>query len=305
MAYMLDIRKLRMLAELDRLGTIAAVARELRLTAPGVSMQLAALEREVGIPLTERTGRGVALTPAGRLLAQHGADIVDRLSVAEMEATALRDGAAGTYRVAAFPSAVRTIVADAWGALLGDSDSGIRLSVVELEPRDAVAALAAGEVELAVTHSYSNASESVPRGMTATRVATEPVWLATRVEGDTAALADFATDGWIVPHRDLACYEMIQRACGLAGFEPRVVAEATDFAAQLALVAAGVGVALVPKLTVAELPDGVHLRELRMPVFRHVFVVVREATEADAGARSVRARLAASAARLVPDRVPG
>jgi DNA-binding transcriptional LysR family regulator len=103
-----------MLAELDRLGTIAAVAEHLGQIAPGVSMQLAALEREVGVTLTEKSGRNVRLIPAGRLLAQHGMDIVERLTLAEMEVSALCDGAAGTYRVAAFPSAARTIVAATW-----------------------------------------------------------------------------------------------------------------------------------------------------------------------------------------------
>ena len=82
---MIDVRKLRMLAELDRLGTIAAVAEELQLTAPGISMQLSALEKELGITLTERQGRRLALTPAGKLLAEHGRDVLDRLSLAELD----------------------------------------------------------------------------------------------------------------------------------------------------------------------------------------------------------------------------
>ncbi len=130
---MIDVRKLRMLAALDRLGTIAAVAKELHLTAPGVSMQLGALERELGIALTERQGRRLALTPAGRLLAHHGRDVIDRLSLAELEIDALRRGDAGTYRVAAFPSAGRTFVADAWRELLSDG-AGMNLLVTTLEP---------------------------------------------------------------------------------------------------------------------------------------------------------------------------
>jgi len=101
-----------MLAEVERLGTIAAAAQALHLTAPGVSMQLAALEREVGLALTERRGRRVALTPAGQLLARHGRDIVDQVEVAAMEVAALREGTAGTYRVAAFPTAARSFVVD-------------------------------------------------------------------------------------------------------------------------------------------------------------------------------------------------
>src|SRR5690348_14720188 len=115
---MIDVRKLRMLTELDRLGTIAAVAEELHLTAPGISMQLTALERELSVPLTERQGRRLVLTPAGKVLASHGHDILDRLALAELGVESLRRGAAGSYRVAAFPSAARTFVAATWRGIL-------------------------------------------------------------------------------------------------------------------------------------------------------------------------------------------
>lgn len=295
---MLDVRKLRMLAELERLGTIAAVARELRLTAPGVSMQLATLEREVGLRLTERTGRTVTLTPAGRLLARHGHEIVDRISLAEMEVVALREGSAGVYRVAAFPSALRTVVAEAWRAAR-QTDAGIQLRAIEREPQDAVAALIAGEVELAVIHSYSNMAAQGLEDAAATLIATEPVWLAHRDDVAIADLRDYSNSDWIVPVSALSCSEMVDRACGAAGFAPRVVAEATDFASQLSLVAAGAGVALVPQLTVAAVPDGVHLSELVEPVYRHLYVVTRNGAESDAGLRTVADLLAASAARLV------
>lgn len=309
---MLDVRKLRMLAELDRLGTIAAVARSLHLTAPGVSMQLAALEREVGLQLTERSGRMLTLTPAGRLLARHGHGVVDMLSLVDMEVDALKNGSAGTYRVAAFPSAARTIVADAWKIIVDDPALGLSLQLIELEPEDSLPALTSGEVELTITHSYSNLPRSSPSSLVATRIAAERVWLAVRdddprlgrgdagVEGLVpAVLADYARCDWIVPHRQLSCYEMIRRACGTAGFTPTVVAEATDFLVQLALVSAGAGVALVPQLTVAQLPPNVVLRPLAEPVFRHDFVLTRASSQADAGLLRLRDLLAASAARLV------
>ena len=153
---MLDVRKLRMLSTLERVGTIAAVAAELHLTAPGISMQLSALERELGVALTERQGRRLALTPAGRVLASHGRDILDRLALAEMEVDAIRGGTVGMYRVAAFPSAARTFVTDAWSALRADR-AGVELTLTTPEPEAALALLVAGETDLAVVHSYSNA----------------------------------------------------------------------------------------------------------------------------------------------------
>lgn len=294
-----------MLAALDRLGTIAAVARELHLTAPGVSMQLAALEREAGVALTEKHGRGVALTPGGLLLARHGRDLVDRLSLAEMEVAALREGAAGTYRLAAFPSAARTIVADAWRRIIDDPATGIRLTLVELEPQDALPALTAGDVAIAVTHAYSNMNTAAPDSLVVELIATEPVWLAVRDDDPLAArgvadLRDFSEHDWVIPHREWACYEMALRACGLAGFEPRHVAEATDFSAILSLVSAGVGVALVPQLTVVQKPRNVTLLPLAAPVFRHDFIATRRSMDADPGIRALSRLLAASAAQLVP-----
>lgn len=296
-----------MLAELDRLGTVAAVAAELHLTPPGVSMQLAALERELGLPLTERRGRGLALTAAGRTLAAHGGAVSDLLSLAELEVAALRDGAVGTYRVGAFPSIARTVVAEAWRTLSGDDGLGIRMELLEFEPRDALSALAAGEVDIALTHAYSNMAETVGPGFVATLIAVEPVWLAVPasdpvVTDGPADLGRFADHDWVVPHRRWTCYEMTERACGLAGFAPRSVAEATDFAVLLALVGAGAGVALVPELTVADVPDGVRLIPLAAPVVRNDYAVIRAGSATDPGLLRVRSLLGETAAGLLAER---
>jgi DNA-binding transcriptional LysR family regulator len=289
----LDVRKLHMLAEVQRLGTIAAAAQALHLTAPGVSMQLAALEREVGLALTERRGRRVALTPAGQLLARHGRDIVDQVEVAAMEVAALREGTAGTYRVAAFPTAARSFVAQAWRQLVEEPASGAALRLVELEPIDSLPALAAGEVDLAVTHSYSNVVPLDHPGVETTQIAREEVFLATSravapAPGQSppagpVRLADYAHESWIVPHHRWSCYEMIERACGLAGFAPHAVAEATDFSTQLALVAAGVGVALIPNLGCLAIPEHVMLRRLTQPVHRHLHLATRRNGRTDPG----------------------
>jgi DNA-binding transcriptional LysR family regulator len=288
-----------MLAEVARLGTIAAAAHALHLTAPGVSMQLAALEREVGLPLTERRGRRVALTPAGQLLAKHGRDIVDQVGVAAMEVTALREGIAGTYRIAAFPTAAKSFVAHVWRQLVENPASGPALRLVELEPVDSLPALAAGEVDLAVTHSYSNVAQTAPPGIESTQIAREEVFLAVPRTGtslprsgqhpqadpigEPARLADYEREGWIIPHHRWSCYEMVERACGLAGFAPQAVAEATDFSTQLALVAAGVGVALIPNLGCIAIPEHVMLRRLAQPVHRHLHLAARRAWQADPG----------------------
>ena len=301
-----------MLAELERLGTIAAVARELHLTAPGVSMQIASLERDVRLKLTQRHGRNVTLSPAGRLLARHGHDIVDMLALAERESDALRDGAAGTYRVAAFPSAARTIVADTWANLQRNPDIGLHLELLENEPDDAMAALHRGEVEVAITHAYSNTPAQTPGELVSARIGVENVWLAVHrddpsmADGEAVAdLSDCAQHDWVVPHRQSFCYEMVRRACGLAGFEPRIVAEATDFSVILSLVSAGAGVALVPQLTIATLPPGVVLLPLTAQVHRYLFVVTRPSTSTDPGIRRLTDLFRSSAAEFTHhDRLP-
>ncbi len=310
-----------MLTELDRLGTLSAVAAALHLTAPGISMQIAALERETGLPLTERQGRNVVLTPAGRLLADHGRDIMDQLSVAEMEVAALREGSSGTYRLAAFPSAARTVVARAWREILSGTGTYPSLELVEMEPQDALPALAAGEVDAALTHSYSNAAPDVRPGLYMELLGTEPVVLAARADHDvfsrlpedrgTGALTPepvdlrlLATAAWIIPNRRWACCEMVERACGMAGFAPLAAAEATDFSTQLALVSAGVGVALIPSLALAAVPDDVALRPLAQPVSRSLFLARRTSARADAGSRRLAELLARATTAALNDSAP-
>jgi len=291
-----------MLAELQRLGTIAAVAEELHQSAPGVSMQLTALERELEVKLTERQGRRVVLTAAGAVLAAHGHDILDRLSMAELELDALRSGSVGRYLLTAFPSAARTFVADVCRSILTDPGSALEVGISTLEPEAALAALTAGGVDLAVIHSYSNVARELPGGVTARVIGAEPVWLAVRTterrpqDGGTAQLGDYSEHPWITPTREVTCYSMVERACGLAGFRPRIVAETMDFGVQLELVAAGAGVALVPSLTVDRLPDGVELLDLSAPVERSLLLAMREPRAADPGIRTLSVLLADAAA---------
>lgn len=295
-----------MLVELDRLGTIAAVARHLHQTAPGVSMQISALEREVGVPLTEKDGRSVRLTPAGRLLAQHGIEVVERLTLAETQVHALRDGSAGTYRVAAFPSAARTIVAATWSDLRAAGGS-LRIELTEMEPAESSSALRAGDVDLAITHTYSSLEPMDSRGLSVRPLCVEPVRLAVPTARGWSGPVDLhrlAAEDWLVPRRDTGCFAMAVRACGAAGFAPRVTAEATDFTVLLALVGVGAGVALVPELAVDRLPDGVQLLTLDQPVDRHLFVATRSSSDADPGLSRLRAAIARACAAVrgvVPD----
>lgn len=308
---MIDVRKLRMLAALQRLGTIAAVADELHLSPPGVSQQLAALEKELGLQLTQRQGRRVTLTPAGSLLATHGHDIVDRISLAELELDALRAGTVGRYALTAFPSAARTFIADTCRHFVSDDGSALELHISSSEPEAALDALSSGAVDLAVIHSYSNVPRDIPCDMATRTIGTEPVWLATRspehLNGaePTTRLEDYADQAWIAATDDVTCFDMVERACGLAGFRPRIVAESMDFSVQLELVAAGVGVALIPDLAVTTIPEGVSILGLAAPVERTVFLAARTPRFAEPGIQTLTAIIeATAAARFKAPRLP-
>jgi DNA-binding transcriptional LysR family regulator len=295
-----------MLSSLERLGTIAAVAEELHLTAPGISMQLNALERELGVALTERHGRRLALTPAGRVLAEHGHEILDRLALAEMEVDAIRGGRVGRYRVAAFPSAARTFVADAWKSIQSEN-AGLDVVVTTPEPEHALALLVAGETDLALVHGYSNIPRDLPDGVGSEPLGVEPIWLAIRADDPLAAsevdLADLASHQWVTAERSLTCFQMTERACGLAGFRPTIVAETTDFAVQLELVRNGAAVALIPQLAIAAVPPQVKLARPRQELERHIFAARRTAMHADPGlATLVTALRLAADARLKPSK---
>lgn len=296
---MIDVRKLRLLAALDRLGTISAVAEEVHLSAPGVSMQLSALESELGVQLTHRRGRRLVLTAAGHVLAAHGHDILGRLSLAELDLESLREGSIGRYTLTAFPSAARTFVAEASKRVLNEA-AAFELRLTTSEPDAALAQLLSGAADLAVIHSYSNVPRGLPSGISSRPIGHEQVWLATR-DVDTVPtvpvrLEDYADAPWIAPNPEVTCFTMMERACGLAGFQPRVVAESMDFAVQLEWVAAGVGVALVPALTVAKLPDDVVLRELERPVERSIHLAARTPVFADPGVQTLARILTDSAA---------
>jgi DNA-binding transcriptional LysR family regulator len=275
---MLDVRRLALLRELALRGTVAAAAESLHLTGPAVSQQLAILEREAGVPLLERQGRTLALTDAGRLLVTHADVVLADVARAESDLAALRGGTLGTVRIAAFPSAARTLVAGAWPAA-----TGLTLRLREQEPDAALAALARREADVAVVHAYSLLPRALPE-VDAAHLLDDPVLLALDpaeaarrgfAAGRPVRLADVADLGWLVPGAGTSCHEMIERACGAAGFVVRPVAEATDFAVLGALVAAGAGVALIPRLALPTARDGIALFRPADPVTRTVTAVTR------------------------------
>lgn len=288
---MLDVRRLRVLQYLATHGTVAAAAQALHLTAPAISQQLAALEREVGLPIVEKQGRTLRLTPVGELLVSHAEIVLSDLAAAESALEAMRGGGQGKVRIAAFASAARTLVAPTWQRLLGageEADVSLELELVEQEPDAALEALRRRDVDMAIVHGYTVLPRDFPSGCEQTKLLKEPVLLAIHPDhatrmgigpGEAVDLARLSGSPWLTPGPETSCYEMIQRACGAAGFVPAIRSRSSDFSVLAALVTAGAGAALLPRMALpATTPGPISLHPLLHPVTRTVYAVSRNGT---------------------------
>ena len=295
------MRRLRVLHAVSAYGSVTAAAAALGYSAPAVSQQLAALEREVGMRLTERAGRGLELTPAALILVAHTDALLARLEAAEADLAALRDQIAGRVALAAFPSAAASLVPAAWAALAGSAPQ-VRLDLTEMEPEESLPAVLRGETDVAVAHEYDLLPRPLDPLFERRELLADPVVLAVPAGHPLAAepaipLSDLAGQPFLAPRESTSCAEMIQRACARAGFVPRVVARATDFQVLLSLVAAGAGVTLVPGLAARWLPPGVRLVPPAEPVTRRVFTVSRRGGDRKPAVRVVLDALTDAAAR--------
>ncbi|MFC0506097.1 LysR family transcriptional regulator [Micromonospora costi] len=272
---MLDVRRLRLLRDLARLGTIAAVAQAHTYTPSAVSQQLSALEREAGVALLERTGRRVGFTAAGRVLVAHAETVLAALEETTAALAAIATGPTGPLRIGAFPTAVRTLL-PATLVALGDRYPGLELTVTELDPVAVPAALHERRLDVGLLHDYDVAPVEPDPALDAVPLLDETVFLAVADApgtdpsgvGGVPVAGEDPLDGvrdlpWIVASPGTLCHTVTLHVCRAAGFAPRVRHQADDFATVLALVAAGQGVSLVPQLAAVDPPAGVRLLPLR------------------------------------------
>jgi DNA-binding transcriptional LysR family regulator len=277
---MLDVIRLRVLVAVARHGSVTAAARALNYAQPSISHHIARLEAETGARLLQRAGRGVRLTDAGRLLAERAEEIIGRLDAAEAELAAHVGLRQGRVRLAAFPSALGTIVPAA-AARLEAETPGMDLMLTEAEPPEALRMLRAGYVDVALVfqHYQQDADPAPPtaaeEGTRGRLLLDEPVHLVTAAgqagPAGSAGLSAYAEHRWIAGCE--RCRSYLIRQCGLAGFTPKVAFTTDDYVAVQALVAAGLGVTTLP---------GLCLRAARHPGIaatalpgarRHVFAV--------------------------------
>lgn len=274
---MLDIRKLRLLRELSHRGTIAAVAAALTYTPSAVSQQLSALEREAGVPLLERTGRTVRLTPAATTLVEHTESILEILHRASADLADAATSLSGTLRIGTFPTAVPTITTPAVVTLSTDHPS-LNLLVSELDPAKMADALRSDSLDLALIQEYDHVPLAREPGIGREPLMEEAVHLAAL---DAISLHDSHEAPWIAGTPGTLCHTLTIRACEADGFTPYIRHHADDFGAVLALVAAGQGVALVPDLAARNPPDGVVLTP--QGIRRRTYLAYRRGTRSHPG----------------------
>jgi DNA-binding transcriptional LysR family regulator len=301
---MLDVTRLRVLVAVARHGSVTAAAHSLNYAQPSVSHHLARLEAETGTKLIQRAGRGIRLTDAGRLLAERAAEVIGRLDAAENELAAYSGLRAGRLRLASFPSALSTIVPTA-AALLRDKSPGVDLRLTEAEPPEALRMLRAGYVDVALVFRHEPESPDRDTDPPAEHdlreqvLLDEPVHLiapTAPVAGGEAVPPDAITEMWpadlarFAGQRWIAgcdrCREHLLRQCSAAGFTPRVSFTTDDFVAVQALVAAGLGLALLPGLALRSARNP-GIRTVRLRGTRRSVIAVRYGEPPDSPATSL------------------
>ncbi|TFH52845.1 LysR family transcriptional regulator [Actinomyces viscosus] len=266
---MIDVQQLRALVELSRLGTVSAAADSLGFSQSTVSHQLAALSRATGAVLLTRAGRGVRLTEEGRALAARGQEVLDLLDRAERETVSMAHAEAGRVRLAAFPSAVASLVPGVLDAV-GRQYPGLEVELVDAEPPEALDALRRGRVDAALSFSYTD--DDAGEGLQSAHLLDDVLYLVSHPGGITR-IADGAQCRWVTGCA--RCHEELIAVGRANDFTPETAYASDDYVAVQALVAAGVGAALLPGMALsAYRHEGVQVRPLAQE-HRRVEVVTR------------------------------
>ncbi|GGO81506.1 LysR family transcriptional regulator [Nonomuraea cavernae] len=311
---MIDTRRLRTLRAVADHGTVTAAAAALHLTPSAVSQQLAALEHEVGHRLLTRDGRGVHLTAVGRIMIRHANEVLAQLERAQAEVAAYTTGAAGEVTVACFATAISAVLSPAIGRLR-EQAPGLRIRVRDAEGDHGLTMLLDGTADLTIAVEYRGAPDATDRRLSLLPLYAEPFDLvlphdhALAASGHHSAphalaglggliaaspsaggdiggspppisLGSLGDETWIGPYPGNPVHDVIAFACERAGFTPRFAHCSDDFRAVVALVGAGSGVALVPRLALRDMAlSGVVVRPAPGPE-RRVFAAIRRGADA-------------------------
>jgi DNA-binding transcriptional LysR family regulator len=268
---MFDVKQLRVLRAVAEHGSFSAAAEALSYTQPAVSQQVAALERRAGTTLVDRGSRGVRLTDAGRALVDHADAVLARLAAAEAELEAIAGVRGGRVRLSSFPTAAASILPSAV-ALFGKRHPEVELSFVEQEPEEAVAMLRGVELEVAIVYEFKELLqpefERLYEGIELHYLLEDPLYIALPRDHPCARkqrlrVEDLADETWIQSDSGDQCGQLHRAACLAAGFEPHSLGfQSDDYNVVQGLIAAGLGISLLPALALQNVRDDIVVRSL-------------------------------------------
>ncbi|RNL84444.1 LysR family transcriptional regulator [Halostreptopolyspora alba] len=299
---MFEIRRLRLLLELAQRGTVTAVAEAGSLTPSAVSQQLTLLQREAGLTLFVREGRVLRITDAGWVLVRHAERLIEGMNEARAELAELAGTPTGPVRLSAFPTAARTLVPSAVSRC-GQRHPALRVIVDEREAPESMAALRGHETDLALVYSYALLPPLDTTGVTLTRLLTETFVMLLPPDRALAEgpvqLASLAEETWISPYDDTSGRAALDQACAEAGFAPRVDYASNDYTVIIAMVRAGLGVALVPRFALEPGDTDIVVRPLvGDPVSRTISLAIRAGTGRDPALRALSAEIVTTATEV-------
>ena len=297
---MIDVRRLHILRAVVASGSVTAAATNLGYTTSAISQQISALEKEVGIDVLERVGRGIQPTAAGHLLAEHAAIIGRNVAEAEAALVELREGRSGRLRVRYFATAGAALVPPAVTRLRREHP-GVHVDLKVIEPGDPMATVEDGEADIAIVVELDR---EAPKGIHLEHLLDDPFHAVLPTGHPLASkptldLADLASDPWVGSEWPAgSCLDIVLAACAAAGFEPSFAVESDDYATAQGFVAAGMGIAVIPAMGLAALHPGVTVRPVRHPQpVRSIFAAVRAASLSSPPVRSMLDALRGAAGR--------
>jgi DNA-binding transcriptional LysR family regulator len=266
---------MRVLREVAARGSFSAAAEALSFTQSAVSQHVAALERETGAQLVERRRDGVRLTEAGRVLVEHADAILARIECAEEELAALAGLRGGRVRLISFQSGGATLAPRAVAAFR-ERHPGVELALLQAEPEEAGERLRSGEADLALVYDHETTPGLLSEELQLTHLLDDrydailPAGHAL-AERSRLSLSDLSAEPWVVSSVASGCRRIAERVCRDAGFEPNMAFETDETLAAQALVAAGVGVTMLPRLALTTIHPGVVARRLTDPPARRIW----------------------------------
>ena len=302
---MLDVRRMRVLREVARRGSITSAGRALAFTPSAVSQQIATLERETGVALVERGPRSVRLTEAGRALVEHTEEVVARLQAAEADIQAIAGLRRGTLRVASFPTAYATIMPRAIAEFRA-AHPDVDLTLTEADPLASFARLEAGELDVALVYEYDFVPLPADDAIELVHLLDDPInALLPRTHPaarqPTVRLRDLAGESWITSTSRSSCHSFVRRACNASGFDPEITMESDDHAVWQGVVAAGIGVALASDLSLPTPHPDVAVRRITpKPLKRRIFAAHRVGAARSPGVAAMLAVVLDAAQARVP-----